>query len=351
MSGDLPEGWTLAASSFNWTPDVIRAERSATEIVASIAADGVASTIELEAGQVLRSFPDPDPREVDALRGALTAAGGRISIVGASIDDFTASGERRTDDERLAFLVPQLHAARRLGATGVRLPIGQAGPALLERLQPLLHELELILFEEIQGQQQPGSPGVTPAIETIADLDDDRVRLLVDISMLMPALPPSYLERLERGGVPADLVERLRTQWRAPETLDAVVGLLRSGAVPPRVHTLFMNLVIRFGRSDAEVLRDALPLVGGFHLKFWDLDDGDGRVSRPLRDLGRLLAETGFRGTLTSEWGGHEWLDGWDATETTRSHLALARSALREGAAEAGSGEGSRRDATVRAAR
>jgi hypothetical protein len=331
MTPDLPDGWTLAASSFNWTPDVIRAERAAADIVASIAGDGVATVIELEAGQVLRSFPDPDPVEVDALRAALEAAGGRISIVGASIDDFTAQGERRTEDERLAFLVPQLRAAHRLGATGIRLPIGQAGRPLLDRLLPLLHELDLTLFEEIQGQQPPQNPGVARAIETITELGDERVRLLVDISMLMPALPPSYLEQLARGGVPADLVERLSADWRAPDTLDAVRALLQSGGVPPQVHTLYMNLLIRFGRSDAEVLREVLPLIGGFHLKFWDLDDSDGRVSRPLGDLGRMLG-SGFRGTLTSEWGGHEWLEGEDATETTRRHLALARTALADGA-------------------
>src|SRR4051794_38993692 len=331
---DLPDAWTLAASSFNWTPDVIRAERPATDIVAAIVSSGVASTIELEAGQVLRSFPDPQDEELDALGEALAGAGGRIGIVGASIDDFLSPTQRRPEHQRLAFLVPQLRAARRLGATGIRLPIGQAGPSLLERLLPLLHELDLILFEEIQGQQTPASPAAAPAIARIVDLGDERVRLLVDISMLMPALPASYLSRLAEGGVPADLLDRLTEDWRAPETLDAAVALLRSGGAPPPVHTLFLNLIIRFGRSDAEVLRDVMPLVGGFHLKFWDLDDADGRVSGPIRALGRLLAQTGFRGTLTSEWGGHEWLEDWDSADTTRRHLALAGAALAAGAAD-----------------
>src|SRR3712207_1777060 len=165
MTAVLPEGWTLAASSFNWTPDVIRAERPASQIVAAIASDAVTTVIELEPGQVLRSFPDPDPGEVDALRGAVEDAGGRIGIVGASIDDFTPTGSRRPDEERLAFLLPQVHAAARLGASGIRLPIGQAGAVLMSRLRPLLHELDLILFEEIQGQQTPQSPQTASAID------------------------------------------------------------------------------------------------------------------------------------------------------------------------------------------
>jgi hypothetical protein len=331
---DLPDGWVLAASSFNWTPEVIRAQRSARDIVAGIVADGVAQVVEVEAGQVWRGFPAPADAEVEELREALDSAGGRVSVIGASIDEYTPSGRPRTEDERLDFLVPQLRAAHRIGASGIRLPIGQAGRPLLERLRPLLHELQLTLFEEIQGQQSPQHPQTAAAIQTIADLADTRLRLICDTSMLMPSLPPSYLDELRRGGVPAQLVDRLSRDWRAQGTLDAVRQALTDGIVPPRVHTLFMNLLIRFGRSDVSDLRDVVGLIGGFHLKFWDLDDEDERVSGPIRELARLLAETGFRGTLTSEWGGHEWLTGWTGTDITRRHLSMARSALAAGSGQ-----------------
>ena len=145
--------------------------------------------------------------------------------------------------------------------------------------------------------------------------------------MLMPSLPPSYLELLREGGVPQPLLQRLATDWRDPATNAAVIDVLRSGGVPPQVHTAFMNLLVRFGRSDAADLRGILPLVGAFHLKFWDLDDTDGRVSQQIRDLGAELVGTDFAGTLCSEWGGHEWLDD-DPTTMTRNHLALAGRAL-----------------------
>jgi hypothetical protein len=326
MAPEIPSSWTLCASSFNWTPEIIAARQTAQDIVTGIA-DSVVGTIELEPGLVWRSFPSPQDAEVDGLRDSLAATGGSISIVGASLDDFTSSTGRRSLRERLDFLVPQIHAAHRVGARGIRLPIGQAGTELLTLAQPLLHELDLVLYEEIQGQQTPGSPAVEPALDAIAWLADDHVRVLVDVSMLMPALPVTYLEELRRGGVPEDLMGRLESDWRNPATLDAVTALLRAGGVPPRIHTLFMNLLIRFGRSDAADLQGILPLVGAFHLKFWDLDDDAGRVTQPLRDLGTLLGRNGFTGTLTSEWGGHEWLQD-DPTEMTRRHLALAEMAL-----------------------
>ncbi|MGY3378314.1 hypothetical protein ACVWYS_000271 [Arthrobacter sp. TE12231] len=326
MAPEIPDDWTLCASSFNWAPEITAARRTAQDIVTGIA-DSAVKTIELEPGLLWRTFPAPQDAEVDELRDSLAARGARVSIVGASLDDFTSPTERRSLQERLDFLVPQLHAARRVGASGVRLPVGQAGTELLTLLQPLLHELDLVLYEEIQGEQSPRNPSVAPALDAIAGLADDHVRVLVDISMLMPALPVTYLEELRRGGVSAELLVRLENDWRDPATLDAVTGLLRSGKVPPHIHTLFMNLLIRFGRSDAADLQGILPLVGAFHLKFWDLDDDGGRVSRPLRDLGSLLGRKGFTGTLTSEWGGHEWLQD-DPTEMTRRHLALAETCL-----------------------
>lgn len=330
MTAALPVGWTLAASAFNWTADVIRAEHSTLEIAAAIPASGLASVIEIELGQTVRSYPDPDAAELDALRSALATGDGSISIIGLSLDDWRHDGtawKRRDEDERLAFLAVQLRAAHHLQASGVRLPIGQAGPALLERARPLLEELDLVLYEEVQGHQTPQNPAYAAAYETIARIDDPRIRLLVDISMLMPALPVSYLGLLRDAGVPAPLVDALAADWRSPAVDEAVVALLRSGGVPAHVHTAFMNLLIRFGRSDAADLRGILPLVGGFHLKFWDLDDADGRVSAPIRDLAALLRPAGWTGTLTSEWGGHEWLDD-DPTETTRRHLALAAEVL-----------------------
>ncbi len=340
MTAATPDTWTFCASSFNWVPEIIAARRTASDIVTGIVEQGVADTVELEPGLLWRSFPSPDAAEVDLFRGNLAAAGGKVSTVGASLDDFTSPTAARSAQERLDFLLPQLSAAARVGADGVRLPIGQAGPDLLCRLQPHLHALDLVLYEEIQGRQAPTDAATAQALETIASLADERVRVLVDISMLMPALPLTYLDELSRGGIPAELVARLATEWRNPKTMDAVFSLLRSGQVPPQVHTLFMDLVIRFGRSDAADLRDILPLVGAFHLKFWDLEDDGGRVSQPLRELGSLLGGTGFSGTLTSEWGGHEWLRD-DPTGMTRRHLALASTALAAGLAE-GSTEGLR---------
>jgi sugar phosphate isomerase/epimerase len=330
LGGDLrtrDEQWDVGASAFNWTPEIIRADRTAADIVTGIVEDGVATAIEVEPGQLWRSFPAPSRLEIDAFRSRLEAAGGTVSILGGSLDDWALPARRRTEDERLAFVLPQLRAAARVGARGVRVPFGQAGHDLLTRLQPELERLGVVLYEEIQGQQTLDVPGVAENLEALRAIDDPRVRVLIDISMLMPSLPPTYLDELREGGVAASLVDRLENEWRAPETHAAVLAALRGGDVPPAVHTMFMNLLVRFGRSTIADIEPLLPLTAGVHLKFWDLDDTDGRVSQPIAEIGAALRRHGFAGTLTSEWGGHEWLHDEPGT-MTRAHLALAHDAL-----------------------
>ncbi|MFJ4036700.1 restriction endonuclease subunit R [Microbacterium sp. NPDC090007] len=321
-----PRDRTLSASAFNLTPEVIRAERTAPDLALTLVERGIAPAIEIELGQMWRGFPAPAASETQEFRDRLAAAGGRVSIVGVSIDEFDR-GRRRTDAERRAFLDPQLRAAAAVGAAGVRLPLGQAG-ALLGDLVPLLEDLDLVLYEEAQGHETPATR--PDDYDRIAALDTPHVRLLLDISMLMPALPVTFVERLERGGIPADLVRRLRDEWRDPATQGAVVDLLHDGRVPGPVHTLYMNLLVRFGRAQVADLASVLPLLGAVHLKFWDLDDADGRVSEPIRAVGEALGRQGFTGTLCSEWGGHEWLDD-DPWEMTSRHLALAGALLASG--------------------
>ena len=118
---------------------------------------GHRARIEIELGQMWRVVPRPSGR-----RGRRLSATGsprpaaRVSIVGVSIDDLTR-GRRRTDDERLAFLEPQLRARGPRRGDG-RAPADRSGrAALLDGLLPLLEELDLVLYEEAQGHETPAA--------------------------------------------------------------------------------------------------------------------------------------------------------------------------------------------------
>ena len=70
-----------------------------------------------------------------------------------------------------------------------------------------------------------------------------------------------------------------------------------------------------------------LPNAAAVHLKYWDLDDRDGAVSTPIRQLRAALADVAFTGTFCSEWGGHEWMPHADPVAMTLGHRRLFESA------------------------
>src|SRR5262249_58310700 len=102
-------------------------------------------------------------------------------------------------------------------------------------------------------------------------------------------LPVRYLHGLAESGVPADLLHRVTHEWDCPATRTAVRRCLDQGLVPPAAMPLYMTMVIRFGTRTVAELDPLLPSVGAVHLKFWDLDDADGRITGPLRDIGAAL--------------------------------------------------------------
>jgi hypothetical protein len=299
------------------------------DIVAGTMASKVCPVLEIEAGQCFRSFPSMEPDEVDRMRHRVEAAGARVSIVGVGLDDWLTPTRRRSELERAAYLNPQLRAAKQLGAFGVRLPFGQPSRPLLIELLPLLHELDLVLYQEIQGSQGPGTAEYDDAMETLEALDDPRLGIVLDSSMVTPQLPVSYLEALGRADLPVGLLERVTTEWGTSETTAAVRDCLAAGQVPPHAMALYLTMVFRFGTWTVDDLEPFLPHVGAVQLKFWDLDDTDGRVTRPIADLRDALGRHGFAGTWCSEWGGHDWWEGpGGATEMTLHHLDLVAGVL-----------------------
>ena len=114
-----------------------------------------------EPGQLWRSFPEPDDADVDAFGERLAAAGGSRQHRGREPRRLVSPhGTRRTDAERLAFLAAA--AARRAPRRARRACACRSdrrASRCCDALLPILHELDLVLFEEIQGQQTPDSPG------------------------------------------------------------------------------------------------------------------------------------------------------------------------------------------------
>lgn len=313
-----------AVTMFSFTSSLVRGERTPVQLIEDVVDAGLATTIEVDAPQHFATYPDFDAEEVEALRSVVARRGIRLSMMGVYNDAGSRRESAFTLEESVRYISRQLEVASELGFIGARIMFG-LDPALLEKLAPEAERHGVPLWQEVQGGARPDGAEFERQREAIQRIGSDKLGFVFDLSACMAALPVTYLEALRREGVPNDVVQYLDDEWPTGETTRVRSGLdarLESLDLPPSAMLRLSMPFGRFGNSSVADWRDALGEFDAVHLKYWDVEDDDRRVSQPLADFRREFGAIGYTGVLTSEWGGHEWLDD-DGFGMTRRHRAL----------------------------
>lgn len=317
-----------AVTMFSFTRELMAGSVHPTELLVGARKAGLASAFEIDGFQHFGTLPDVDEDEATSFRAAVDEHGIRLTQLGVYDDLFVDPWHRADVTSRVAYLERQIASAARLGFRAAKVAWG-VDAEVLDGLRPCLDRLGLTLNQEAQGSLRADSPEVDQRVESALRFPDN-FGFVFDLSACMYGLPITYVEDLRRLGVPERAVRLLADEW--PSQGGAIRDRVfdAAGSVSPEAELRLSMPFGRFGNSQVAEFRDFLRLVDVVHLKYWDLDDQDGIISSPLRDLAGELAQIGFRGPLTSEWGGHEWLspDDADATTMTRGHRSLFRAAI-----------------------
>lgn len=216
-----------------------------------------------------------------------------------------------------------------MGFEGARIAFGLA-PELLGPLAERAEQHGVSLLQEMQGGLRPESESFQRQVEAVEAVGSTALGFVFDLSACMPELPVTYLDALLREGVPQEAVAHLNAAWRdsTPDSLKAELGeWLSDASVPPPGRARLSMPFGRFGNTSVSDWREFLPSIRGVHLKYWDLEDAYGRISRPMAKLTKELNKVGYCGALTSEWGGHEWLPD-DPIVMTQGHRRLYAQAV-----------------------
>jgi hypothetical protein len=312
-----------AVTLFSYTNELLAAEHPPDELLADVLADGTA-LVEIDASQHFRSFPVLEPDEVRRTADVVRAAGARVSLLGGGADFLPAPGVRLDDDAVLAQLGAQIEAARLLGAEGIRMPFGVLPWSLLERAAERARAAGVLLLEEVQGPTDPNGPRIPDRIADLERTGETAVRLLLDLSVLMTALPPTYVDALAAEGVPRETIARLADAFAARSVAPVAGPSLADPALSPAAKSLLITAMTRFGHATAEEWLPLAPWIASVHLKWWDLPSAEADLAGETGRLLEGLAAAGFAGTVCSEWGGHEW-EGSDvpAAEQVEAHRRL----------------------------
>jgi sugar phosphate isomerase/epimerase len=325
-----PPSPSFGVTLFSFTDDWLSGTYDLASLLGRVAADGLGPAVELVAFQSFRP-PGPTPDEVRAFRESTERLGLVPTCMGVDADHAVRAGGWLTDDEVTSSLETQLRQAHELGFTVARTTLGLAGP-VAERLLPLLERLDLVLTVEVQGSARPDGPDVGRWLAELERLGSPQLGVTLDTSVAMPRLPATFVRHLVERGAPSRLLDALAELWDGgtwgPRHLGRLVELCRQEAAGDDVAETVTASLIRFGRSGADDWRHLVPWTRHVHAKFWDWADPALDVAGPQSAVLGLLADAGYDGAVSSEWGGSAWLDASeaDAFALTRDHLALLRS-------------------------
>jgi hypothetical protein len=317
-------GPTLFSFTNEWL-----AGTSLARILERMAGDGLGPDLEVDGCTMFRGLPTPYAVEVEAFLAACEEHTLRPTVFGVYVDKARRRDRWLTVDESVRDLERQLHAAYDLGFDLVRGAVG-IDLEVVERVVPTLTSLGLVLTFEVQGTMTPESPPVASLARWLAGHEGAPVGLTFDTSVAMPDLPPSFRRHLRDLGM-SDGVEALLDGWWAGKgpAHERFAGFRAAASehhAPPEVLDATVTAFVRMGNGRPEAWRPLLPSVRHVHAKFWDSDVSDEHVLAPHARCLAVLADAGYAGSVSSEWGGSEWhgLE-VDAFELVGRHLATLR--------------------------
>ncbi|HEY8319281.1 MAG TPA: hypothetical protein VIG76_10655 [Amnibacterium sp.] len=301
-------GPRFGGTLFSFTNELLAAAQTPDELLGRVLRSGLVGPIEIDGAQHFRSFPLLDPDEVRATARVVAAASGAVSVLGGGPDLTPAPGLLRDAETVHAQLESQIRAARILGAEAVRIPFGVLPWPVLQGAGRIAEREGVLLLEEVQGPATPRSPAVAQRVEDLSAADEPALGLLLDTSVLMGGLPPTYVEALAHEGLSSAVLDRLAEAFAARRVAPEVLPMLADPAVSAAARGPLITAMTRFGHGAAA---DWLPLaswIRGVHVKWWDLDSAANELAGETGLLLEGLLAAGFRGTVCSEWGGHEWM-------------------------------------------
>jgi hypothetical protein len=320
-----------AVTLFSFTTDLV-AGVDPNALVQKIATEAGIRRFEIDGFQHFAGLPRIGDAEAAEFRELVRRLELELTELGIYADLALHGDRLLTVEETVQYLADQVESAAKLGFPAVKVMFG-IDPAIQQGLLPTLERHGIPLYQEVQGPVRIDSPELDRQRKFASQHGNGLLGFVLDSSACMPAVPVTYLEELRTNRAPDAAIRLLENDWAGDRTGTVRAEFTRltaAAGLHPSLHPLLAMPFLRFGSAPVAEFRDFLPEVSIVHLKFWDLEDADGRVSRPIADLRRELGAIGFDGPVTSEWGGHEYLDAGEYTplDMTRRHRELYDGAI-----------------------
>ncbi len=322
----MKTGATLYAFTNAWH----RRELTLPQLLAKVAALGLGPGLEVIGYQTFRGFPHVSDDDAARFKDLVAEHGFTPSCLSINADMAIRRGTMMSIDEAVAYHVPQIEAAAKLGFPLVRCQF--AAPAeVLVRLLPLADKHGIRMGPEIHAPLGPNSPPVLAYREAYAKANSPLLGFIPDFGATARAVPPSYLDSLRAQGMPEDLMQIAFEVWALPKDPGFKRGefarRVEPFKAPPEAVSALSVMFNILSPGQPDMWDELMPQVIHVHGKFYDFDENGSEPAIPYEEILPRFERAGYQGFMSSEWEGHMYSPdaGFDFVV---KHQALARRIL-----------------------
>lgn len=336
----------LGTTLYSFTRDFHGRKLPFADAVRRVGELGLGPGIEVVGFQSFRGWPHLGGEQIHEFRSLIDETGLTPSAIGANADAGIRRDRLLTADELVAYMEPQIIAAKQLGFPVVRVQYSLT-PDDMERLLPLAERENVKLGIEIHAHHSPRHPLMVALRERYEKLDSPLLGFIPDWGSTMRSIPPSRIDAARKIGLSERYLARISEAWQTqhrkgpilddselPAMYEAVYRIVEEEEAGSTGQPFARNSIGLFGHAAATDWELVAPWTVHMHGKFYDIDDDGDEPSVPVRDILRVFLDAGYQGFISSEWEGWHWnleADGWDMIARQQ---ALERKVLDELVAE-----------------
>ena len=298
---------TLGTTIYSFTNEWLSRRYTLDQMVEKVAELEIGPGIEVVGFQSFRGFPTVTDEFAEHFRALLERLELTPTCLSGNMDTGIRPDRVMTVEEAVAYIEPQIEAAKKLGFPVLRIQ-ALAGPEVMKRLAPAAEQAQVQVACELHSPLTPDNPEVIELRECYDRVGSPYLGFVPDFSCSMKQVPEGYWTNLGRAGAPEALIETAREIWHSDNPTGAKFGALAAaggqyGADPGLMGSLNLAMTM-FGHMPVDAWREILPYTRHIHGKFYAVDTSGSEPSIPYREIMELLKETGYRGSISAEWEG-----------------------------------------------
>ncbi len=319
---ELKQGHLQGTTLYSYTRMFHQREMTMEELIREVARRGQGPGLEVIGFQSIRNFPNPGDEFIGKFKDLIAELGLIPTSLAVNADLGLRRDRLLTHDEMIAYMAAQINLASKLGFPVARVQISMT-PDVMEALLPVAEKANVKLGLEVHSHHSPRHIEMQAHLERYEKLNSGYLGFVPDFGATTVGMPPSLLEKYRKTGVPEDMIKELLDLWQvhhaegAPKDgrtqgmrMGQVAGIAAKFGFGETAIDYAINHCGLFGHADPSEWADIMHLVWHTHGKFFGMDANGDEPTTPLVDILKVYADSGYTGSISSEYEGFHW-DNW----------------------------------------